>query len=318
MNRNVVIGGVAGAAAVLGVAGWYFLSGPGGGLGGGTATEPTGPITLNTVNVVTEHEAGQSEDGRMLSVTFPKFELVAKAGETTSSVFSTTWRLKLGANERAVAAIASLQGFMKSAGTPPPAQPATPPAAPVADTTATPPAPDTAAPPPATDGATPPPADAPAAAPVAAPPAQPVAGDGIARVIVAIGGETSVTEWRDWTGKGAEHQLSKAVAYVGTPADLRDGATVPVTVTVEVNGASSTETIARLNSLVLRVVAEEAPIPVEPGATPGTAADTATPSATEPATPATPAPAEPAPATAPADTTTPPADTTTPPATPTP
>jgi hypothetical protein len=312
MNRNVVIGGVAGTAAVLGVAGWYFLSGPGAGLGGGTATEPTGPITLNAVNVVTEHEAGQSEDGRMLSVKFPKFELVAKAGETTSSVFSTTWRLKLGSNERAVAAIASVQGFMKSAGTPPPVQPAPQPAAPVADATATPTTPvaDGATPPPATDGATPPPADQPAAAPAAAAPAQPVAGDGVARVIVSIGGETTVTEWRDWTGKGSDHQLSKAVAYVGTPADLRDGATVPVTVTVEIAGAASTETIARLNSLVLRVVAEEAPIPVEPGATPDTAADTATPPATEPATPA---PAEPAPATTPA-----PTDTTTPPATPTP
>ncbi|NOT40241.1 MAG: hypothetical protein HOP13_07095 [Alphaproteobacteria bacterium] len=122
---------------------------------------------------------------------------------------------------------------------------------------------------------------------------------------VVIGGETTVTEWRDWTGNGAEHQLSKAVAYVGTSADLRDGASVPVTVTVELAGSTSTETIARLNSLVLRVVAEEAPIPVEPGATPGTAADTATPPATDAPAPAT--PMEPAPATPPADGTTPPA-----------
>jgi hypothetical protein len=312
MNRNVVIGGVAGTAAVLGVAGWYFLSGPGAGLVGGTATEPTGPMTLNTVTVVTQQEASQSPDGRMLSVTFPKFELVAKAGETTSSVFSTTWHLKLGANERAVASIASLQGFMKSAGTPPPAQPIAQPATPVADSTSSPATPvvDGAAPPPATDGATPPPADKPAATPTAAAPAQPVAGDGVARVIVSIGGETSVTEWRDWTGNGAEQQLSKAVAYVGTPADLRDGASVPVTVTLEVAGSTSTETIARLNSLVLRVVAEEAPIPVEPGSTPGTATDTATPPATDTATPA---PTEPAPATPPAD-----GSTTPPPATPTP
>jgi hypothetical protein len=310
MNRNVVIGGVAGVAGILGVAGWYFLSGQGAGPGGGTATEPTGPMTLNAVTVVTEQEASQSPDGRMLSVTFPKFELVAKAGETTSSVFSTTWHLKLGSNERAVASIASLQGFMKSAGTPPPVQPA--PAAPVADATATPatPAADGAAPPPATDGATPPPADKPAATPAAAAPAQPVAGDGVARVIVSIGGETTVSEWRDWTGKGADHQLSKAVAYVGTPADLRDGASVPVTVTIELAGSTSTETIARLNSLVLRVVAEEAPIPVEPGSTPGTAADTATPPATDTATPPA---ADAAPATPPAD-----GATTPPPATPNP
>ncbi len=309
MNRNVVIGGVAGVAGVLGIAGWYFLSGPGAGLVGGTSTEPTGPMTLNPVTVVTDQEASQSADGRMLSVTFPKFELVAKAGETTSSVFSTTWHLKLGANERAVAAIASVSGYMKSGGTPPAAQPA--PAAPIADSTAT-PAVDGATPPPATDGATPPPADKPTATPAAAAPAQPVAGDGVARVVVSVGGETTVTEWRDWTGNGAEHQLSKAVAYVGTPSDLRDGASVPVTVTVEVTGGTSTETISRLNSLVLRVVAEEVPVPVEPGSTPGAATDTpttTTPPATTDAAPATPEPA------------TPPADgatTTPPPATPNP
>jgi hypothetical protein len=292
---------------VLGVAGWYFLSGPGSRPAVGPDGKPVGPITLNTVNVITEHEPVQSTDGRMLSVTFPKFELVTKGGETTSSVFSTTWRLKLGSNERAVAAIASLQGYMKSAGTPPPAQPAPAPAAPVADAGATPAAADASAPPPATDGATPPPADKPAATPAAAAPAQPVAGDGVARVIVSIGGETTVTEWRDWTGNGAEHQLSKAVAYVGTPADLRDGAVVPVTVTVEVSGNTSTETISRLSSLVLRVVAEEAPIPVEPnggtGATPD--ATTATPPAADAAPPAD------APATPPADgaaTTPPPAN----------
>ncbi len=316
MNRNVVIGGGAGVAGILGVAGWYFLSGPGAGPGGGTALEPTGPMTLNTVTVVTDQEATQSPDGRTLSVTFPRFELVAKAGETTSSVFSTTWHLKLGANERAVAAIASVSGYMKSGGTPPPVQPA--PAAPVGDSTATPatPATDGAAPPPATDGAAPPPADQPAATPAAAAPAQPSAGDGVARVIVSVGGETTVTEWRDWTGNGAEHQLSKAVAYVGTSADLRDGASVPVTVTIEVAGGTSTETISRLNSLVLRVVAEEAPIPVEPGSTPGTATDTTTPPATD--APATVTPVEPAPTTPPADSTTPPADSTTPPATPNP
>lgn len=314
MNRNVVIGGVAGVAGILGVAGWYFLSGPGAGLVGGTSTEPTGPMTLNTVTVVTDQEASQSPDGRMLSVKFPKFELVAKSGETTSSVFSTTWHLKLGANERAVAAIASLQGFMKSAGTPPPVVPAAAPAAPVADSTTTPAAPaaDGAAPPPATDGATPPPADKPTATPAAAAPAQPVAGDGVARVIVSIGGETTVSEWRDWTGNGADQQLSKAVAYVGTPSDLRDGASVPVTVTVEVAGGTSTETISRLNSLVLRVVAEEVPVPVEPGSTPGTATDTPTTTTPPAATDA--GPATPEPATPPADGTT----TTPPPATPNP
>jgi septal ring-binding cell division protein DamX len=178
--------------------------------------------------------------------------------------------------------------------------PAAPAATPVADTTATPATTDAATPPPATDGATPPPADQPTATPATAAPAQPVAGDGVARLIVSIGGETTVTEWRDWTGNGAEHQLSKAVAYVGTPADLRDGAIVPVTVTLELSGNTSTETISRLGSLVLRVVAEEAPVPVEPDA--GTGATPPAATETPPATEATP------PATAPAEPATPPAD----------
>lgn len=313
MNRNIVIGGgVAAVAGVLGVAGWYFLGGPGSRPAVGPDGKPVGPITLNVVNVITEHEPVQSTDGRMLSVTFPKFELVSKGGETTSSVFSTTWRLKLGSNERAVAAIASLQGYMKSAGTPPPAQPAPAPATPVADAGTAPAAADASAPPPATDGATPPPADKPAATPAAAAPAQPVAGDGVARVIISIGGETTVTEWRDWTGAGADHQLSKAVAYVGTPADLRDGATVPVTVTVELAGNTSTETISRLNSLVLRVVAEEVPVPVEPDAGTGAAPAAATPDAATPPPAADATPPADAPATPPADVTT----TTPPPANP--
>jgi hypothetical protein len=286
MNRNVLIGGGVAGALALGAAGWYFLGGaPGSRTGTETAGEDQGPIALNPVAVVTDHSASQSEDGRMLSVTFPKFELVAKGGETTSAVFSTTWRLKLGANERAIASIASLQGYMKSAGTPPPTPtPAAPP-------TAQPAVADSGAPAAPAEGATPP-AEKPAAAPAPAAPAKPVAGDGVARVVVTIGGETSVTEWRDWTGAGGEHQLSKAAAYVGTSADLRDGALVPVTVTVEVAGNTSTETISRLSSLVLRVVAEEAPIPTEPG-TPGTGAETTPPAtATPPAeTPATP-PAE--------------------------
>jgi hypothetical protein len=83
-------------------------------------------------------------------------------------------------------------------------------------------------------------------------------------------------------------------------------------VTVEVAGGTSTETISRLNSLVLRVVAEEVPVPVEPGSTPGTATDTPTTMTPPAATDA--APATPEPATPPADGTT----TTPPPATPNP
>jgi hypothetical protein len=316
MNRNIVIGGVVAVAIILGVGAWYLLSGRSTSTTGSeVAGEPAGPITLNPVNVVTDHSASQSDDGRMLSVMFPKFELVAKGGETTSSVFSTTWRLKLAEGERATVATVSLQGFMKSAGTPPPApapapqpsQPATP-AAPAADgaapavaDAATPPA---GQPPAEQPAATPAPAATPTtpAAPAPAAAAKPVAGDGAARIVVTIGGETSITEWRDWTGAGSEHQLSKAVAYIGTPADVRNGAGVPVTVTVEVAGNTSTETLASLRSMVLRIYAEQAPIPVEPGNTPGTAAapaEVTPPADAQPAADTPPAapPAEGAPAT---------------------
>jgi hypothetical protein len=307
MNRNIVIGGVVAVAILLGVAAWYFFSGRAPGPGGEVAGEPAGPVTLNPVTVVTEHSATQSEDGRMLSMTFPKFELVAKGGETTSAVFSTTWRLKLPPQERANVATVSLSGFMKSVGTPPPApppqpqpQPAQP--APAADG-ATPAAEGT--PPATSDSAAPagstPPAEQPAATPAPAAPAQPVAGDGTARVVVTIGGETSITEWRDWTGKGSDHQLSKAVAYIGTPADMRDGDGVPVTVTIEVAGNTSTETLSRLNALELRVYADEAPLPTEPPGTLGTPAEVTPPAestgTTPPAEGTTTPPAEGTPAT---------------------
>jgi hypothetical protein len=305
MNRNIVIGGVVAVAILLGVAAWFFFSGRAPTPGAELAGEPAGPITLNPVTVVTEHSATQSEDGRMLSMTFPKFELVAKGGETTSAVFSTTWRLKLPPQERANVATVSLSGFMKSVGTPPPAPPQPAKPAPAADGTA--PAAEGATPategtPPATSdsaaapaGSTPPAEQPATTAPAPAAPAQPVAGDGTARVVVTIGGETSITEWRDWTGKGSDHQLSKAVAYIGTPADMRSGDGVPVTVTIEVAGNTSTETLSRLNSLELRVYAEEAPLPTEPPGTPGTPAEVTPPAESTGTTP-------------PADGTTPPAE----------
>ena len=290
MNRTVLIGGGVAVVALLGGAAWFLI-------GGGAGTSPSdqaaledqGPIALNPVAVITDHSAAQSDDGRMLSVTFPKFELVAKGGETTSAVFSTTWRIKLAPEDRATVATVSLSGFMKSVGTPPPAPPPAPAAqprpAPVPATEGTVPA--------TTDGAAPP-VEQPAATPAPVAPAKPVAGDGTARVIVTIGGETSVTEWRDWTGTGSDHQLSKAVAYIGTSADMRNGATVPVTVTVEVAGSTSTETLSRLNSLELRLFAEAAPLPTEPPGTPGTA-----PGAPAEVTPPADAGTAPAPATPP-------------------
>jgi len=304
MNRNVVIGGVVAVAILLAVAAYFLISGRTTSTTGETPTgEPAGPIALNNVTVVTDHSTSQSEDGRTLSVTFPKFELAAKGGETTSAVFSTTWRLKLAPEERAVVAAVSIKGYMKSAGTPAPApapvtttQPAVA-AAPAAEGTA-------AATAPPAEGTTPP-AEQPAAAPAPAAPAKPVAGDGVARVIVSIGGDISITEWRDWNGEGAEHKVSKAVAFASAGTDLRDGATVPVTVTVEVFGATANETLARLNSLDLRVFPENAPLPSAAPATTEAPAEVAPPA--EGATP----PAEGTTTTPPVEGTTSPAEGTT-------
>jgi hypothetical protein len=295
MNRNILIGGIVAVVILVGAAAWILV----GRMTGGSSSEPVnaenqGPITLNQVDVITDHGANESPDGRTLAITFPKFELNAKAGETRSAVFSTTWRMKLGADERALVAVATVDGNMKSAAPAPlpePAVAAAPAAAPA----------DAAAP------ATPPAAEQPAAptpAPAAEAPPAPklIAGNGVARVIVTIGTETTVSEWVDLTGEGAARKLSKAVSFVGAPSDVRSGNTIPVTVTVELSGGTSGDAAAKLNGVNLQLFAESAPLP-QPAAEPATAAapDAAVP-ATEPGatTAATPAetPASPAPATA--------------------
>lgn len=289
MNRNVVIGGIAAVVLLLGAASYLiFFNGRSSTTGSDQANlEDQGPVTLNPVAVITEHTANQSEDGRRLTLGFTNFELLAKAGETTSAVFSTTWHLKVGPDDRVVVAAATLNGFMKSAGTPPPA-PApvvAPAAAPVADPAAvTPPAPAT-------------PAEQPVqpATPVA--PA-PVAGDGVARVIVALGSEATVTEWRDAAGTGADRKISKAISYAGASADLRNGGTIPVTITIELSGGASAETLAKLNSIELQLFVESAPVPVPVADTaPLTppAADTPPAAVDTGSTPATPPPAADAP-----------------------
>jgi hypothetical protein len=317
MNRTVLFGGVAAVVVLLGTAGYLIFAGRGpGGTGAGTGTEVDGPVTANVVSVITEYTKNLSQDGKRLNLGFPAFELKAKAGETTSSVVSNTWHIKVPADERVVVATATINGFMKSVGTPPvePAQPAegaapaataaTP--APAAEAPATEPAATSATPP--ADGAAATPAET-AAKPAAAP-VGPVAGDGLARLIVAIGGEASVTEWRDYSGTGTNRKLSKAVSYVGSEADLRTGGLIPVTVTVEVSGATSAETLAKLNSIDLQIFTESAPLPVAAPATPADpaaapAGDAATPATTtEPAAPA-PATTEPAATPAPAAGTTP-------------
>ena len=305
MNRTVVIGGVVAVAVLLGVAAWLLIGGRSNfSSSQQLAGENQGPTILNQVDVVTDHAANQSADGRTLTITFPKFDLDAKSGETKSAVFSTNWRLKLAPDERALVAVATFNGYMKSAAVPAPVaapapdaatKPATPeaPATTPAATPATPPA----------DGATPATAPTPEK-PQTPPPAKPVAGDGVAHVIVTFGGDTSVTEWTDTTGTGADHKFSKAAAFVGAPADLRDGATVPVTVTVQLAGGTSGDSLAKLSGIELRLFAETIPKPAEPVVTQPAAPTTPEGTTTTPAAPAT---------TPPADTTTPaPAPATTP------
>lgn len=303
MNRTVLFGGVAAVVVLLGTAGYLIFANRGpAGSGAGTGTEASGPVTPNPVTVISDYTKNLSQDGKRLNLGFPGFELKAIAGETTTSVVSTTWHIKVPADERVVVATATINGFMKSVGTPPvePAQPAA--AATPADSAATPaPAAEAPAAEPAAAPATPP-ADGAAATPAetpakpAAAPVGPVPGDGVARLIVAIGSEASVTEWRDYTGTGTNRKLSKAVSYVGSEADLRDGGSIPVTVTVEVSGATSAETLAKLNSIDLQIFTESAPLPAPaPAAEPGAAAPAA-----DGTTPATPAPATTEPAATPA------------------
>ena len=127
----------------------------------------------------------------------------------------------------------------------------------------------------------------------------------MARVIVTIGTETTVSEWVDITGEGADRALSKAVSFVGA-SDMRTGSTVPVTVTVELSGGTTGDAMAKINAIDLKLFAESAPLPTveaTPAATPAATTDAATPAPADPATaPATPpadAPATPAPATPP-------------------
>lgn len=290
MNRTVLIGGVAAVVVLAGTAGYLIYSGGGSG-GGGTGAPSVidGPVTANPVTVVSEYTNNVSQDGKRLTLGFPAFELKAKAGETVSSVFSTTWHVKLPADERVVVATATLSGFMKSAGTPPAAAPA-PAAEPATSAPAEPSAaPDATADTPAESAGTPPadsaaatPAEAPSSPPPAAP-AGPVPGDGVVRLVMTIGGEASVTEWRDHTGIGLNRRLSKATSLIAADRDLRDGGLVPVSITIEVSGGTSIETLAKMNGIDVQVFTESAPLPQ-----PAPAAD----ESAEPPVPATTTPAE--------------------------
>ena len=130
MNRTVVIGGVGAAVVLLGGAAYLLMGGKSStSTSDQAALEDQGPIKLNPVEVITDNGTNESPDGRTLTITFPKFDLNAKSGETTSAVFSTTWRLKLAPDERALVAVASLNGYMKSTAVPAPVLAPTPTAA---------------------------------------------------------------------------------------------------------------------------------------------------------------------------------------------
>ncbi len=293
MNRTVLYGGIGAVVVLLGGAAWLLVGDRLVGSSSNLANiEDQGPITLNQVDVITEHGANESPDGRTLTISFPKFELNAKSGETKSAVFSTTWRLKLAADERALVAVASVGGSMQSAApAPAPAPEATPEPAPAAT-----PAPaDAATPAPEQPAATPP---APAAPPA---PPKPVAGNGVARVIVTIGTETTVSEWIDITGEGADRKLSKAVSFVGA-SGMRTGSTVPVTVMVELSGGTTGDATATISAIDLKLFAESVPLPTAepaPAATPVTTDAAPADTATAPATPPADAGTTPAPATTP-------------------
>jgi hypothetical protein len=130
----------------------------------------------------------------------------------------------------------------------------------------------------------------------------PVAGDGVVRLVVTVGGEATVTEWRDPTGAGLNRRVSKAVSYIAADKDLRDGGLVPVTVSVEVSGGTALETLAKLNSIDVQVLTESAPLPAPvteapaapaaedaPASTPAPAATDAPPAAPEAPAATTPA-----------------------------
>jgi 2-oxoglutarate dehydrogenase E2 component (dihydrolipoamide succinyltransferase) len=293
MNRTVLIGGIAAVAVLAGTAGYLIYSGGGSGSGGaGAPTMIQGPVTANPVTVISDYTTNVSQDGKRLSLGFPSFELKAKAGETVTSVFSTSWNIRLPADERVVVATATVNGFMKSAAIPPAATPA-PAAAPDAGAA---PVPATEPAPPAASPDTPPAEVAPAAETPAPPaPVGPAPGDGVVRLVVTVAGEATVTEWRDATGTGLNRRLSRAASLLAAEKDLRDGGLVPVTVTVEVAGGTAMETLAKMNSIDVQVFTENAPLPQ-----PAAEAPTGEPAAPAPEAPAPEAPSTDTPAEAPA------------------
>ena len=263
MNRTLVIGGFAALAVLLGLASWLLIGGHKTSSSLTSETQvPEGPMALNPVSVITKTGTTEGPDNRTLSIMFSDFELRGSGREVKTGVFSTTWHVKLQPGERVAVATVDVKGFMSASGAPP--QPA-----PVAAT----PAPST------TDGTTP--AAAPPQ-PTAPPPQKPVAGDGVATVYVSVGGTASSSQWKDANGEGADRIQTQAAVFADPVHELRNGGEIPVTVTVELNANGSSEAVAKISSLNLRLFVDNVPEP--------------TPATTEPASTTPPAPTPPTPA----------------------
>jgi hypothetical protein len=248
MNRTLVIGGLVALAVLLGIASWLLI----GGRKPTTATPEEvaaqeGPMALNPVSIITKTGTTPSADNRTLNVLFSDFEVRGSSHEVKTAVFSTTWHVKLEPGERVAVAAASVKGFMSSSG----AQPQ-----PVAQ-----PAP---APTPATTDGTTPATTAPAPVTAPAPPPRPVAGEGIATIFISVDGNTATTQWRDGNGSGSDRFQSQAVVFADPAHEVRNGADIPVTVTIELNANGSTESVAKISSLDLRLFFDSVPEPTPP------------------------------------------------------
>ncbi len=280
MNRTLVIGGLVALAVLLGLASWLLM----GGRKGSTPTsdEQTaaqqGPMALNPVSIITKTGMTPGADNRTLNVLFSDFELRGSGHEVKTAVFSTTWHVKLEPGERVAVATADIKGFMSSSGAQPqpiavatatPAAATTPTTTDTSSTTST---TSTAAP--ATTQPVAPP-----------PPPKPVAGEGIATVFIAVDGTASSAQWRDSNGEGADRIQTQAAVFSDPAHELRNGGEVPVTVTVELNSNGSTESVAKISSLDLRLFVDnvpEATAPAPAEGQPAAPAPAPTPAPTNP------------------------------------
>ncbi len=273
MNRTLVIGGLAALAVLLVLASWLLIGGRNDTSTSSTeATIPEGPMALNPVSVITKTGTTEGSDNRTLNVLFSDFELRGSGHEVKTAVFSTTWHVKLQPGERVAVATVDVKGFMSSSAAQP--QPVAPPAAATTATT-----------PPTTETATPPTAPQPAPAP--APPTKPLAGEGIATVYVSVAGTASSSQWKDPNGEGSDRIQTQAAVFSDPAHELRTGGEIPVTVTVELNANGSTESVAKISAVDLRLFVDNVP---EAAPAPTTEPATATPA---PAPAPTPAPTNP-------------------------